>query len=323
MTCRAPLQASQHKTGGKVTIWKTGTRPKTLAEGYAALDVPCGQCMSCRLEKQRIWAIRMAHEAQFWEEALCKYSIFLTLTYDDEHLPLHKTLVKDHVQGFFKRLWWKVESDKLRYYVVGEYGAQCPDHEIENCPLCGPLQRPHYHAIIFGWDAPPKDQKRLGTRDGMPVYESQIINEAWTFGKHEYGACTFEACSYVAGYLTKKQTGNEAPEYYTRHIIETDQIVEIEPEFAMMSKRPGIGKYYYDAYHAHMYNQDQCTVPGRGEVGKPPPYYDAHYEEFDSEHMARIKEDRRKQMAESLAYGPSLESRAIVQDARLARRSRK
>ena len=316
MTCRAPLEAARGPDG--ITIFKKGRRPKTLAEGYDALELGCGQCISCRLEKQRIWAVRMSHEAQFWEEALGKYSIFLTLTYDDDHLPFGKTLVKDHVQGFFKRLWWKVESDKLRYYVVGEYGSQCPDHEIENCPICGPLQRPHYHAIIFGWDPPPKDHKRLGTRDGMPVYESQIVTDAWEFGKHEYGTCTFEACSYVAGYITKKQTGKDAADYYTRHIPELDKLYEIEPEFAMMSKRPGIGKYYYDAHHAHMYLQDQVTVPGRGEVGKPPAYYDSHYEKFDPKHMEEIKADRRKAMAESLAYGPSIESRALVQDARLA-----
>lgn len=315
MTCRAPLEAVR---GDGVTIYKRGQRPKNLAEGYEALDLPCGQCQSCRIEQSRVWAVRMSHEAQFWEEALNKYSIFLTLTYDDEHLPMHKTLVKDHVQGFFKRLWWKVESDKLRYYVVGEYGTQCPDHEIKDCPMCGSLQRPHYHALIFGWDAPPGDQKREGTRDGMPVFTSKIIQDAWKFGKHEYGTCTFEACSYVSSYVTKKQTGKNAYEYYQRYIPETDQLVEIEPEFAMMSKRPGIGKYYYDAYHAHMYLQDQVSVPGRGEVGKPPPYYDTHYEKFDPEHMEEIKQERRDEMAKQLAYGPSLESRVMCQDARRA-----
>ena len=311
------MEAAQHENGGKPLVYKKGHRPKTLAEGYKALELPCGQCISCKLEKQRTWAIRMMNEALFWEEALGKYSIFLTLTYDDKHLPMHKTLVKQHVQDFFKRLWWKVESDKLRYYVVGEYGTQCPDHELTDCPMCGPLQRPHYHAIIFGWDAPPKDQERLGTRDGTPIHSSKIIGDAWQFGSHEYGTCTFESCSYVASYITKKITGKDAPDYYVRHITETDQLVEIEPEFAMMSKRPGIGRYYFDAYHRNMYQQDQIAVPGRGEVGKPPTYYDELYESIDADHLEKIKKNRRKAMAESLVNGPSIESRARVQDARL------
>ena len=319
MTCRAPL-GGVRTPDGKLLVSSKVTRPKNLAQGYEALDIPCGQCMSCRLEKQRVWSVRMMNEAAFWEEALGKSSIFVTLTYDDQHIHPHHTLVKDDIQRFFKRLWWKVESDKLRYYVVGEYGSQCPDHELYDCPQCGPLQRPHYHALIFGWHPPPNDKERLCTSHGVPIYKSKIIDDAWGMGQHEYGTCTFESCSYVSGYITKKQTGPDAPDYYTRHIWQTDQIVDIEPEFAMMSKNPGIGKYYFDAYHENMYQRDQLSVPGRGDVGKPPPYYDAHFEKLHPNKMEEIKADRRKRMAESLVDGPPLASRAICQDAKRALR---
>lgn len=264
--------------------------------------------------------MRMMHEAAYWEITQGRYSIFVTLTYDDENLPLYGTLVKEHIQDFFKRLWWKVTSTKLRYYVVGEYGSQCPYHELIDCPKCGSLQRPHYHAIIFGWSAPEGDQSILGHRDGMTVYESKILGDAWKFGSHEYGTCTFESCAYVARYTLKKFYGNEydKADHYCKHMWQTDTWIDLPPEFAMMSKRPGIGKLWFDEYYTSVYHHDEAPIPGRSAISKPGRYYDSHYEKINPEHLAEIKEDRRHAMAKSLVEGPSLESRAIYQDAQLA-----
>ena len=270
----------------------------------------------------------MTHEIAYWAEFHGLYSIFLTLTYDDAHLPMYGVLVKEDIQNFMKRLWWKVGTEKLRYYVVGEYGSQCPYHEIVDCPKCGPIQRPHYHAIIFGWAAPPSDQEILGHRDGMVIYKSQIIEDAWKqagdngkeiIGSHEYSYATFEACAYVARYIMKKVTGDEhkVADHYCKHIWQTDTWIDMPPEFAMMSKRPGIGKLYLDEYMHDIYPADEACVPGRTNVSKPPKYYDQFYEAKNPTDMERIKQARRKAMAESLVNGPSLKSRAIVEDYRL------
>lgn len=333
MTCRAPLEAAQHKIKqGKPIVYKKGRRPKTLAEGYRALELPCGQCKSCKLEKSRQWAARMMHEAAYWEEFKNKSSLFLTLTYNDEHLPMYGTLVKEHIQEFFKRLRWHIGRDKLRYYVVGEYGSQCPDHEIINCPVCGPLQRPHYHAIIFGWT--PGQKEVLGHRDGATVYASEIIEKAWTkrnqagkktvIGGHEWGSCTFESCAYVSRYIMKKINGNDEAmaEHYCKYIPLLDTWVDLPPEFSMMSKRPGIGKKWYDHFQNDIYPTDEMPIPGRTNISKPAKYYDGFYEKSNPEQMAAIKEDRRKAMADSLVNGPSLESRAKCEDARLKQLTR-
>ena len=274
----------------------------------------------------------MAHEMAYWWENYRLPSIFLTLTYDDEHLPMHGSLIKQDIQKFFKRLWWKVSTEKLRYYVVGEYGSTCPYHEIENCPKCGPLQRPHYHAIIFGWAELPTSEDVLGHRDGMTIYRSDTIENAWKesgkegktiIGSHEYSMASFEAAAYCARYIMKKITGDLAHDHYQKHIWQTDQIVDLEPEFAMMSKNPGIGKHYYNEYKYDIYPSDECPIPGRNiQIAKPPKYYDGFWEKENPASMEQIKQDRRKAMAESLVQGPSLKSRAIVEDHKLARYNR-
>ena len=330
MTCRRPIEAvRQLGVKAKPIVYATGRRPKTLADGYAALELPCGQCRSCRLEYSRVWASRLMHECAYWEEFHNKYSIFLTLTYDNEHLPFYGELVKHHAQDFLKRLRFNTGA-QFRYYMVGEYGSKCPDHDIVDCPACGPLQRPHYHAIIFGWS--PVDREMMGHRDGMNVYTSKEIEKAWSkskkpIGTHEFGSVTFESCAYVARYVMKKQKGENPSVYdhYCKYIPHLDVWVDLPREFAIMSRgtrkgelNGGIGKLWYDQFRDDIYPSDECPIPGRSSVGKPPKFYDALYEQYDPEGMAKIKEERRFAMAKSLSEGPSLESRAKVEDARLA-----
>ena len=330
MTCRAPLEAAQ-RPGEKPKIYNRGTRPRILLEGYRALELPCKQCTSCRLERSRQMATRMMHEAAWWEENYARYSIFLTLTYNDEHLPYGGMLVKDHVQNFVKRLRRKISPDNFRYYIVGEYGSQCPDHEIEKCSICGPLQRPHYHCILFGW-TPPGHREVVGTREGYTVYRSDIIDEAWRktvkpgekkteIGKHEWGSVTFESCQYVARYIIDKIVGDEdkVANHYEKIIWQTGEIVQLPQEFSIVSKggntgKKGIGYQFYEQHMADIYPYDECPIPGRSNVGKPPKYYDGHYEKDHPQEMEKIKEARRLAMAKSLVDGPSIYSRAKYED---------
>ena len=85
--------------------------------------VSCKQCKGCRLEYSRQWAMRITHEQSLWLN-----NIFITLTYDDDHLPQlgnSTTLVKKDFQDFMKRLRKKENrhpNDPIRYYHCGEYG---------------------------------------------------------------------------------------------------------------------------------------------------------------------------------------------------------
>lgn len=130
---------------------------------------PCGQCLSCRINRRRYWTCRLLLESLDHEK-----SIFLTLTYDDEHLPEKSELVKRDVQLFIKRLRKRIEPVKIRYYACGEYGSL--------------KHRPHYHLIIFGID----------------FMDPAFYGEIWPFGFVYAGECNRHTIQYVAGYVTKK-----------------------------------------------------------------------------------------------------------------------
>lgn len=136
-------------------------------------------------------------------------SVFLTLTYDDNHLPSGGTLVPRDVQLFMKRLRKVLAPRKIRYYFVGEYGDE--------------TQRPHYHAALFG----------------VSKQDLQSVRSVWNKGHIMLGDLTLHSAQYIAGYVTKKMTSKDDPRniYYT---IDGQKIVR-HPEFARMSTKPGIG----------------------------------------------------------------------------------
>lgn len=164
----------------------------------------CGQCLPCRINRRRIWTHRMILEALKHES-----SVFVTLTYNDEHLPSGGTLVPRDLQLFLKRLRKAISPSKLRFYGVGEYGDK--------------TQRPHYHLAVFG----------------VPISAVHTIADAWSLngepiGHVVVGTLTFESAGYIAGYVTKKMTNPDDPK--VRALLG-----DRHPEFARMSTNPGIG----------------------------------------------------------------------------------
>lgn len=164
------------------------------------LAYACGQCLPCRINRRRLWTHRMILESMKHGD-----SCFVTLTYDDDHLPEGSTLVPKDTQDFLKRLRWCLEPRKLRYFLVGEYGDE--------------TQRPHYHAAFFG----------------IGVTDASLINEAWGKGHTFTGVLTEDSAQYVAGYVCKKMTNKDDPRLKGRY-----------PEFARMSRRPGIAAVAID-----------------------------------------------------------------------------
>lgn len=177
------------------------------------VKVPCGQCMSCRLNNARMWSIRIMHETKY-HEASC----FLTLTYSDEHLPEDGMLHKEDLQNFFKKLR-KYTGLKLRYYACGEYGDKSG--------------RPHYHAIVFGLPLNHSIFEKMRYDNKSKGYMG--ICRAWSFGWTYVGNVTVDSANYVAGYVTKKLKGKRKDEISN---ICDSKFVDV---FSVMSRRPGIG----------------------------------------------------------------------------------
>lgn len=268
MPCFKPLQG-YYKLGGGLTF-------KHEQSNGIKLSVPCGQCIGCRLERKTEWGLRLSHEA-----AMHFHSCFITLTYNPESLPTGETLVKRHVQLFMKNLRQHLDyhhgkQKKVRYFACGEYGEQ--------------KGRPHYHIILFGWE--PTDGEIYSNTEKGKLYISKTLERLWGRGYAAYGSVTEESCLYVAGYTVQKITGEMAKEHYTR-VLASGEILEIQPEFALMSTRPGIGAGYYSRFERDFRDAGDFALM-HGKKKPVPRYYDKLYERKELHRLESIKNIRRQ-----------------------------
>lgn len=192
-----------------------------MLQGYT---VPCGQCRACRINYASNFALRCVMESLGYKE-----NVFLTLTYDDAHMPKNRSVDVAVFQKFMKRFRKSIYPAKCRFYGAGEYGSKS--------------MRCHYHILIFG----------IGVSN--PVFENLSWDykhngfwctcKAWKdekgapLGHCFIGTVTIKSAQYVAQYVLKKWKGKGAKEHY--------ESLGIKPEFCLASRRPGIGLAYLEA----------------------------------------------------------------------------
>lgn len=285
MSCYYPVKGWRSQNVNPAT----GRRPIVfnLKEGFAdmPIEVPCGRCIGCRLDKSREWAIRCMHEASLHED-----NMFLTLTYSDQYLPEGSTLNPKHFTDFMKRYRKHVDPIKIRFFHCGEYGKNDPENpKHRETYLASNLGRPHYHAIIFGHDF--KDKVLYSERGGHQLYYSPTLEKLWPFGFNTIGSVTFESAAYVARYVTKKIGGEMAENHYMRLDPSTGEYFKLKPEYTTMSRRPGIGKDWFDKFKGDCYPKDFITH--KGKQIKIPKFYDSILEKEDIELYEKIKRKRR------------------------------
>ena len=254
----------RNKSGKRPIVFKREQAIKT-----APVEVPCGQCIGCRLERSREWAVRCVHEASLHTD-----NCFLTLTYNDDKLPSDGSLNKEHFPAFMKRLRARLEGLKIRYFHCGEYGEE--NH------------RPHYHACLFGFAFP--DRVHYSTERGVRLYYSPMLEETWGHGFCSVGELTFESAAYVARYVLKKVNGPKAYDHYLSVNATTGVISEIQPEYTTMSRRPGIAHGWYSKFASDIYPDDFVVV--RGAKSGVPRFYDKRFEIDDPGEYLRIKNAR-------------------------------
>lgn len=243
------------------------------------IDIPCGNCVGCRIDYSRDWALRCTLESMYHDSTM-----FLTLTYDDVHVPHTSyvdnitgqlkdilTLRPDDFTKFMKRLrfhYSKKYGRELRFFACGEYGSQ--------------TLRPHYHAIVFGLKL---DDLRFikNSHTGFPIYDSDFVSDCWSLGMVSISESNFDTCAYTARYVMKKQKGKDSDFYDVHNLV---------PEFVRMSRKPGIGYQYYADNKESIYKYDKIILPD-GKIFKPPKYFDKYYmqdcpEKYDSVLSNRI-----------------------------------
>jgi len=245
------------------------------------MEVACGQCLGCRLDRARMWAVRIVHESSLHE--FDGGNCFITLTYRDKAECTEKelrkryyinddwSLVKDDFQRFMKRLRKARNGQKIRFFHVGEYGNVCKHKlTIDDCQFCT-VGRPHYHACLFNCSF--TDLYAVGQHNGIIHYASDELAAIWKHGFVQVGELNYQSAGYVARYVLKKVTGNNAEESYMN--IDADGCaVFVLPEYATMSRRPGIGKAWFDEFGSDVFPRDEVPVPGAGVFKKVPRYYD-------------------------------------------------
>lgn len=189
--------------------------PVTHEERMACTPFPCGKCFPCRINKARVWTVRILLEA-----AAHKDNTFLTLTYNDDFLPRGDkeyervsecSLDKKELQNFFKRLRKRIHPNRIRYFACGEYGD---------------AGRPHYHAMIFGLPHTYKEiYERTWTERGIPI------------GFVDVGEITNYSARYITGYVMKNIKDVNEPWVRENY----PWLIGREPEFMTASRRPGVG----------------------------------------------------------------------------------
>lgn len=244
------------------------------------IQVPCGKCLECRIQHARTWADRCVLEAKNYKD-----NYFVTLTYDDEHLPAKNSLCPEDLQKFLKRLRKKFEGTKIRFLACGEYG----DVSF----------RPHYHLILFNCPLNDLSYVFQMMENGKMVNHlrpvnkgdlqySKTIYDCWQHkGMISVAKFNYDTAAYVSQYVTKKCNPKNEKLY---------QELGIVPEFLRMSNRPGIGADYFHT-HDEVHYTGHVIVPSDGEahVSSVPRYYDKLFVQkygddvFDPIRIKRLK----------------------------------
>lgn len=211
------------------------------------------------------------HEASMHEN-----NSFITLTYNDEHLPNRSNLQHKDFQDFIKKVRKK---HNVRYYMAGEYGT-------EN-------KRPHFHACLFGHDWEDKLYHQT-TASGEKIYTSKELDKLWGKGYASTGNVTYQSAAYIARYCVQKITGDLAEEHYKRY----DHLGEyqLNSEYNRMSLKPGIGKEWIKKFESDVYTYDNVIV--NGQITGPIKYYDKMYKKENEVKLEEIKEKRMQEARE-------------------------
>ena len=271
MACNYPtpmyeLLGHLTETGKKVILAK----PPYGGE-YKVIPRPCGKCMGCRIQRRESLAIRLAHESRCHD-----HSAFVTLTYSEQ--PYGNSLYKPDAQKFIRSLR-KITGQKGRYFFTGEYG--------------GKLGRPHLHGILYGFEF--ADRIPSAKRKGNQYWTSDTLSKAWKHGYADLTNVTPQNCMYVTKYHIDKVTGPKSENHYAWTNPDTGEIHIREPEFALMSLKPGLGADWFKKYGMSDIYDSGGFIIINGRRYAPPRYYDELLRRSDPERYEEVKAIREKE----------------------------
>ena len=288
MPCYHPLigiPTGETTVNGKKKLFirdlrNSGDAELELKKNKDAVLIPCGRCFGCRLDYSRQWADRMMLELETEKKA-----VFLTLTYDNEHItwckfdedgyPLLGTLVKRDFQLFMKRLRKHYANIRFRFFLAGEYGDK--------------TKRPHGHCILYGISLSDfSDLVYDGKNElGNFYYRSEELENIWSNGRVCVADVNWKTCAYVARYVCKKLNGRRLEE----RVNKDGQL----QEFCLMSRKPGLGKEYLNQNPDCLDKANiNISTPEGGLKISIPKYYLKQLELTNPEMFVKLKEERKR-----------------------------
>lgn len=298
MACTNPRRCYFHVDGGRARF---GPHPAPGSPDWILGQVDCRDaCLACLEKYARSWGVRCAHEAQMHAR-----NCFLTLTYDDRHMPARGMVSRRELALFVKRLRnfhardfvpsHPSEADGFKFFGVGEYGET--------------TRRAHYHVLGFGVDFDDRIYRQK-SKGGFPVYESAQLSQLWPFGRATVGEATYETAMYCARYSLKKlgATGEREDRAHWKRKADrnwredpiTGERFKWQPEFCCKSK--GIGAAWLERYHADVFRVDEDTVILYGGVRvSVPDFYLRELKKWCEDDYLALKARHREAMSEELA----------------------
>ena len=319
MACYHPRRVALDRDGS--VIWKS--RSWTDPNRSRWVNIPCGKCLGCDRAVQRDWSLRIYHEVSFriadWRDSETGVTTRLpeacvvTLTYDDDHLPLAGALDHRDYQRFMKRLRRHRDREaarrrlpppsEVKYFMCGEYGPK--------------TRRPHFHAVLLGivfddcysilsngrsqrcsytldrlWSAPPmRDPESPPSRIGVATVDS------FSFG----------GAMYVTGYVAKKAVDKLLGPVRDQVDPATGECreVPIQPEYRKMSRGEGLGSRWIAGHpplrlppRFHEVYSEDCVTVGQWTF-RPPRHYDRLLRRYRPDLLGEVLRRREEGMFEA------------------------
>lgn len=280
----------EHKLNGNPRRWQT---------------IPCRNCYACQLSYSAEWATRIMFECKLHEN-----NYFITLTYDEAHLPIAETVdipekiwnketkkydikwhhgvndgtekccegtvYEEHVLKFIHDLRQHFER---HYNHTGIKLFYCAEYGTDN-------HRPHYHMILMNCPLDPFKLYGAHQDENKKIHwKSRELEKYWGKGMIDVAEVEWSCAAYVARYCMKKLHDKKPEEYAKECKL---------PEFIRMSRN--IGRKWYEEHKNEIYSTDEIimkTVKDRIGSKKPPKAWDRLYEKEFPETMAMLKESRK------------------------------
>lgn len=248
------------------TIVTNGTRQKYI-------KYPCGQCLGCRLDKQKQWSERCKYELKKHVKGA-----FVTITYDDLHLEFKEgckrpTLSREQFDKYIDRVTQaskeKYGKDfRYKFFASNEYG--------------GKLLRPHAHILFFGLDW---------------ATDQDVIKKTWKLGMTKILPVKISGIRYVVDYFSKEHVNGQLA-------IDRYDSQGLERPFISHSQGLGRGLYFE--------HREEILKTGKIMNGTKsiliPPYYKSLLSDYSDENTyaqtnsIQKNEKRMKQRAKNAGY---------------------